>query len=79
MYFLSWPLTAGIKSMQSNFYRDYFLEMIDMMSDQNYTIPKYPNLSFGPGQRFASKGCYIVQIKGQDPFRFERITPWQTY
>jgi hypothetical protein len=52
------PLTG----MKNYFYRDHLLEQIEMMQDQWVNIVLYPNLSFGPGQRYASKGCYIVQL-----------------
>jgi hypothetical protein len=68
MYFLGWMLPAGIKHMRSEFFREYFMEGFDMMVDQNYAIAIYPRLSFGPGQRYASKGCYIIQLsKGPNP------------
>jgi hypothetical protein len=68
MYFLGWMLPAGIKHMRSEFFREYFMEGFDMMVDQDYAIAIYPRLSFGPGQRYASKGCYIVQLsKGPNP------------
>ena len=68
MYFISSLLTTPLTMMKSNYYRDYLLERIDMMEDQTYTIGVYPRLSFGPGQRYASKGCYIVQLgKGPQP------------
>lgn len=68
MYFLGWMLRGALKYMRSEFYRDYLMEGIDMMDDQDYAIVPYPRLSFGPGQRYASKGCYIVQLQpGPDP------------
>lgn len=68
MYSLGWILTDAFMMMQSDFYRDYFLDVIDMMRDQTYTVALYPRLSFGPGQRYASKGCYIVQLtEGPNP------------
>ena len=60
MYYLSMLLTETFMDMKSNFYRDYFLDAISMMNDMIY--PDHPNVSFGPGQRYASKGCYVVQL-----------------
>lgn len=68
LFFLNRMLTGALKFMRRDYYRERFLEGIDMMIDQNYTIPVYPNLSFGPAQRYASKGCYIVQLDdGPEP------------
>jgi len=68
IYFLGWMLSGGLKHMRSEFFRDYFLEGFDMMTDQDYAIAIYPRLTFGPGQRYASKGCYVIQLtKGQPP------------
>ena len=53
-------LTQALIDMKGNYYRDNFLDVIGMMDDLE--VPLYERLSFGPGQRFASKGCYIVQL-----------------
>ncbi len=53
-------LNKALFMMKGHFYRDRLLEVIDMMQDET-TIPLYPRLSFGPGQRYISKGCYIVK------------------
>ena len=53
--------------MKGYFFRDRFLEVIDMMQDDTMTA-LYPRLSFGPGQRYISKGCYIIQLgEGPEP------------
>jgi hypothetical protein len=76
MYFLGWTLAGMVKMMRDEFYRDYFLEKADMMRDQYYSIAIYPRLSFGPGQRYASKGCYIAQVTpGPEP-KLEKRSGW---
>ena len=68
IYFIGWMLAGAIKHMRHDFYRDYFLDVMDMMRDQYYSVAPYWRLSFGPGQRYASKGCYIVQLtEGPQP------------
>jgi hypothetical protein len=57
-------LTEALMDLRGNYYRDYFFDVIGMLGDQKY--PLYERLSFGPGQRYASKGCYIVQL-GEGP------------
>ena len=79
MYFLGWMLPGAIAHMRSEFFRDYFLEGFEMMEDQNYAIAVYPRLSFGPDQRYASKGTYVVQLgPGDNPELLPR-SGWITY
>lgn len=59
-YSLIRVLQQGLMHMQRDFFRDYFLDSLDLTTDQ--TLPDFERLSFGPGQRYASKGCYIVQL-----------------
>ncbi len=53
-------LQLGVMHMKRNFYRDTLIDVISMIPDQD--LPDYERLSFGPGQQYASKGCYIVQL-----------------
>ena len=79
MYFLGWMLPGAVSHMRSEFYRDYFMESFDMMTDQDYAVAVFPRLTFGPGQRYASKGCYIVQLgKGEQP-ELIRKSEWVIY
>ncbi len=59
-------MSRALFNMWGEYYRDYFLDIIGMMGDQD--LPLYERLSFGPGQRYAAKGCFIVQLgPGSDP------------
>ncbi len=79
MYFLGWMLPGSIKSMRSEFFREYFLEGYDMMIDQDYSIAVYPRLTFGPGQRYASKGCYIAKLVLGPKTELIPVSDWVTY
>lgn len=79
MYFLGWLLTGSSRMMGDDFYRDYFLDVIDMMNDEVYAIATVPRVSFGAGQRFAVKGCYVVRMEEKDPQDLVPLTPWVVY
>jgi len=77
VHFLGWMLSGIVKKMRDDFYRDYFLDVVDMMRDEYYSISSvYPRLSFGPGQRYASKGCYVVQLDDSDPPQLVKRSDW---
>jgi mono/diheme cytochrome c family protein len=56
----------ALKHIGSLFHRDYFIERIEHIFDSMVTPSAYPRPSLGPGQRFASKGGYVLRIsKGE--------------
>ena len=59
-YALVQILRQALMDMDRHFYRDNLLDRIGMQRDQ--ILPDYLRLSFGPGQRYASKGCFIMQV-----------------
>jgi len=59
-YILTLILEQAFIDMRGNYYRDYLLDVIGTIMDPN--VPLYDHLNFGAGQRYASKGCYIVQL-----------------
>ena len=75
MYFVHVTLSRALMMLKSDFYRDRFLELVDMMMDST-TAAAYPRLSFGPGQRYASKGCYIVQLTDGAKPDLIRVSDW---
>ncbi|MFH1215561.1 MAG: amino acid ABC transporter substrate-binding protein [Pseudomonadota bacterium] len=69
-------LSKALMEMRGEYYRDFFFDIIGMMADEYY--PLYERVGFGPGQRYASKGCFIVQLgKGEKP-QLERRSEWVT-
>ena len=76
MYFIGWMLSGVVRHMRRNYYRDHFLDVWDMMNDETYAISVYPRVSFGPGQRFATKGCYVVQLTPEPESKLVRRSDW---
>ena len=50
----------AVSHLGENFSRDYLIERIEQMTGASLSPSIYPRLSLGPGQRFASKGGYVV-------------------
>jgi len=54
-------LTAkAIKHIRTHFSRDYFIERLEHMVDNMAFHSIYNRFTLGPGQRYASKGAYII-------------------
>ncbi len=67
-------LGKALMEMRGEYYRDFLYDTIGMMEDQYF--PLYERLSFGPGQRYASKGCFIVQLGLGETPQLERRSEW---
>lgn len=67
-------LGQALMMMRGEYYRDFLLDTIGMMEDMHY--PLYERVSFGPGQRYASKGCFVVQVGKGDQPKLEKRSEW---
>ncbi len=61
-YYAMSLMEHGLKNLIAYFYRDYFLELVEHEAEADLNIGTHPQLALGPGQRFASKGSYLVSI-----------------
>lgn len=56
--------------------REFLLERMEHRLGTALEPSIYPNLSLGPGQRFASKGSYIVAVGGADDRKLTPVSDW---
>ncbi len=62
----------AVKQMREKFSRDYFIEILEHSTEKILLSSVYPRLSLGPGQRFASKGSYVLSMS---EFLNQQTTP----
>jgi len=79
MYSLFSIVSGPISRMRTYVYRDYFIEMLEATPDMSMTPAVFPRLSFGTGQRYASKGCYVVQVSGGPQPELVKRSDWIIY
>jgi len=60
--FFAEAIAVGALDLMLDFFsRDYLLETVEHMAEITVTPSAYARLSLGPGQRFASKGSYVLR------------------
>jgi hypothetical protein len=75
--YLTLSLTEhALERMVDHFSHDYFLECVEHELESMDNPGVFPRLSLGPGQRYASKGCYIVAPARDRDGGLEAVSGW---
>lgn len=59
-YYAAKLVSDAIIAIRGNFSRDFFIEKIEHMVDKSLIKPDYAHMSSGPGQRYMSRGAYVL-------------------
>jgi len=71
-------LSETLNHMVDAFVRDYLIERVEMALDHRVLTGYYPRLTLAPGQRFASKGGYIVRFSDPQGTGVAPLGDWIT-
>ena len=71
-------LSDAINHMADTFVRDYLVERIEEMLEHRIVTGYYPRLALAPGQRFASKGGYVVRFADPAGPKLVPVSEWMT-
>jgi hypothetical protein len=69
-------LSEVLSHMVDTFVRDYMVERLETMLEHRVITGYYPRLTLAPGQRFASKGGYIVRFASDTGTRIVADGDW---
>jgi hypothetical protein len=69
-------LVDTLASMLDEFVRDYLVERVEVMLDSRIVNGYYTRLGLAPGQRFASKGGYLVRFVDPSGVRVAADGSW---
>jgi hypothetical protein len=75
-YLVCGLVSDTLNHMVDTFVRDYLVERIEEMLEHRVITGYYPRLALAPGQRFASKGGYIVRFVGREGTRVAAEGDW---
>jgi len=75
-YFALSVADHSLARLAGKFSRDYFVETVEQETENALNPGVFPRLSLGPGQRFASKGSYIVKLSGGARGGVEAASDW---
>jgi hypothetical protein len=75
-YFAVAVTADAVAHLADLFSREYLVERIEHLVGNTVTPSVYPRVSLGPGQRFASKGSFIVELRAGE--ELAPVSSWIT-
>ncbi|MDB6044291.1 MAG: hypothetical protein JWM63_2842 [Gammaproteobacteria bacterium] len=69
-------VSEALNDMLDSFMRDFLVERIESMVSHRQLTGYYPRLGLAPGQRFASKGSYLVRFTEPSGVDVVPVTEW---
>jgi hypothetical protein len=75
-YFTATLVSDALASMAGYYSREYLIERIEHMVDRMLTSSVYPRLSLASGQRYASRGAYLVRVEDDAGFKLVPVSEW---
>lgn len=75
-YYAMTMVEFALDQVLDELFREYFIEAIEHKAENNLNIGTHPTLALGRGQRFASKGAYIVAIDTKATGGIRALSDW---
>lgn len=75
-YYALTMIEHGLEHLLGDFNREYLIELIEHEAEKNLNIGTHPTLALGPGQRFASKGAYIMRLSDESEAGISPASDW---
>ncbi len=75
-FFVLRAVGRTIMHLRDKFSREYFIELVEHISEKLLVSSVYPRLTLGPGQRYASKGAYILRFSGEKKKQLVPVSSW---
>jgi ABC-type branched-subunit amino acid transport system substrate-binding protein len=75
-YYALTLIQYGLEQILDDYFRDYLIEAIEHEAESHLDNGTHPTLALGPGQRFASKGAYVVQLEAGAEGNIRAVSDW---
>jgi len=75
-YFTVRAVGRAIMHLRDKFSREYFIELVEHVTEKMFVSSVYPRLTLAPGQRYASKGGYILKITDKKGQSVAPVSEW---